>query len=311
MTLTIQRYHFHCRFDTEARLPGYLGSTLRGALGWALKRTCCTLRHQQCPTCILNRNCSYAWLFETEVYQDGPGSVNARPHPFVLQPGEQELENAKPGDPLDFSLLLMGRAVEMLPHLLFAVRQMGTVGIGSGRRQGLGRFSLDTVREGERIIYDEKEQVLHRPTAALPLKLDQTAAMPVREITVTLQSPLRLKQDNRMQHQDLPFGTLVRAALRRIASLETAYSGKEPDLDYRELAQQAGHITTAANQIRWQQLYRWSNRQNKKVSLSGLGGSIRYQGDLTAFLPLLHYCEQVNLGKQTVFGLGRISIAPK
>ena len=36
MGLSIKKYTFHCRFKTEAILPDYLGSTLRGALGWGL-----------------------------------------------------------------------------------------------------------------------------------------------------------------------------------------------------------------------------------------------------------------------------------
>ncbi len=89
MSIKAQRYTFHCRFTSKARLPDYLGSTLRGALGWALKKTSCALRRQQCPTCLLREQCAYAWIFETEKYQAGDGrGINARPHPFVLQPGE-------------------------------------------------------------------------------------------------------------------------------------------------------------------------------------------------------------------------------
>ncbi|MBW2328572.1 MAG: hypothetical protein JRF04_02970 [Deltaproteobacteria bacterium] len=66
MSIKAQRYTFHCRFTSKARLPDYLGSTLRGALGWALKKTSCALRRQQCPTCLLREQCAYAWIFETE-----------------------------------------------------------------------------------------------------------------------------------------------------------------------------------------------------------------------------------------------------
>ena len=99
MTIKTQRYTFHCRFETEARLPGYLGSTLRGALGWSLKKSSCALRRQQCESCLLREQCAYAWIFETEKYQVGDGrTINARPHPFVLQPGENGAGDKQPGN---------------------------------------------------------------------------------------------------------------------------------------------------------------------------------------------------------------------
>ena len=42
--------------------------------------------------------------------------------------------------------------------------------------------------------------------------------------------------------------------------------------------------------------------------MGGMQGSVTYEGELTEFLPLLRFCEAVNLGKQTAFGLGRIEV---
>ncbi|HBT97190.1 MAG TPA: hypothetical protein DEB25_05965 [Desulfobulbaceae bacterium] len=53
---------------------------------------------------------------------------------------------------------------------------------------------------------------------------------------------------------------------------------------------------------------RYSNRQRQEVSLSGLVGNAVYEGDLGQFAPLLAYASQVNIGKQTLFGLGRMEI---
>ncbi|MBV5329964.1 MAG: hypothetical protein JZU65_20455, partial [Chlorobium sp.] len=87
MAISIQEYIFHCRWTTEARLPAYLGSALRGAFGWALKKSSCSLRRQECATCILRGQCAYAWIFETERYIDAAGhNINARPHPYMFRP---------------------------------------------------------------------------------------------------------------------------------------------------------------------------------------------------------------------------------
>ncbi len=303
-----QKYIFQCRFKTEARLPGYLGSTLRGALGWGLKRTSCALKRQQCETCLLREQCAYAWIFETERYKAGSGRIiNARPHPFVLQPETNCNGQLEKGAELKFSLLLFDRANEFLPQLVYAVQMMGEAGIGSGRRQGLGRFQLENVSTEKEEIFNAENPVLRKCKKSSLLQLEETVATETESLTLNLQTPLRLKQNNKLA-RDLPFHVLIRTTLRRIAALEDAYGGGEPDLDYRGLVQRAEKVETGETTVRWQELYRYSNRQRKKVSLSGLAGNVSYHGSLTEFVPIIRYAEQVNIGKQTVFGLGKIDM---
>jgi len=245
----------------------------------------------------------------------------------------------QPGESISFSLLLMDRAVDLLPQIVYAVRLMGESGIGAGRRHNMGRFDLEQVTSGEQIVYSSENGVLLAPDKrnriqlARPddsdiswinqhgwTKILQATATTNHEnslirhhfvgdfrIKIDLLTPLRLKQNNRLGH-DLPFHVLVRACLRRISALEDAYGGGEPDIDYRGLVERAAKIGVDRSSLRWQPLYRWSNRQKKKVSLSGLAGSITYCGDLVEFMPVLCYGRQVNIGKQTVFGLGKIRI---
>ena len=308
MAIQIQQYTFHCRFTSEARLPGYLGSTLRGALGWSLKKTSCALRRQQCADCLLRQQCAYAWIFETERYKAGDGrTINARPHPLVIQPEEQVCGEKAEGDDLRFSLLLLDRANSLLPYIVHAVRLMGEAGIGSGRRTGLGRFTIAEIRAGEDLVYDNQENILHQPVTTGKIRLDPCPDRGISSLQVLLHTPLRLKQHNRLK-MDLPFDTFIRACLRRIAALEEAYGQGEPDLDYRGLVERAGRVKVGKSSIRWHPLFRWSNRQKQKISLAGLAGNVTYRGELAEFIPLLRYCEQVNIGKQTVFGLGKIRL---
>ncbi len=308
MSITAQRYTFDCRFTTKARLPGYLGSTLRGSLGWALKKTSCALRRQQCPDCLLRQQCAYAWIFETERYRaDNGRTVNARPHPFVLQPAEEICGEKNSGDSLRFSLLLLDRANSLLPHLIHAVQFMGESGIGSGRRHGLGRFTIEKIVAGQHILYKRPDNTIHPPGKTDKIFIEPCPDNDICSVQVKLVTPLRLKQHNRL-NLDLPFHTLIRACLRRIAALEEAYGQGEPNLDYQGLVQRAGDVAIGESSLRWQPLFRWSNRQKQKVSLAGLAGVVTYRGRLTEFIPLLRYCEQVNIGKQTVFGLGRMQL---
>ena len=151
MAITAHTYRFTCRLKTDALLPGYLGSTLRGSLGWALKRLSCPLSRQVCKDCRLWGQCAYAWFFETEMYRDGESrSSNARPHPFILQPGVVTIGRSSPGSRFQFSLQLLDRANELLPQIVYAVKMMGRSGIGSGRKQGLGRLWLNRLSQARR-----------------------------------------------------------------------------------------------------------------------------------------------------------------
>ncbi|MDP2798747.1 MAG: CRISPR-associated protein Cas6, partial [Deltaproteobacteria bacterium] len=136
-----------------------------------------------------------------------------------------------PGETFDFKLLLFGRAVEYIPYCVYAFDQMGQSGIGkcvNGRRAG---FVLKEVRlgPGGETIYSSQDQRLQRVNFSSELTLPEPPAADIRRITVHLETPLRVKQENHLT-ADLPFHVLIRAALRRVSSLFTHYGSGEPDL---------------------------------------------------------------------------------
>ena len=308
MTIPIRHLTFHCRWTSEAKLPDYIGSTLRGAFGWALKRSTCMLKREKCPTCILNTACAYPVLFATERYGtvEQGRAVNARPHPLVFQPDPGGAGTGREEENWHFSLLVIGDADQFLPHIVYSVRMMGEAGIGVGAKHGLGRFDLETVQADDADMFDAASGRMATTLTARPLALGE-AKEDVRRLGVHLLTPLRLKQENRLQ-TDLPFHVLVRAVLRRISALESAYGQGEPDLDYRGLVRRAEEVRLEESTLRWQDLLRYSTRQQQTVSMSGLMGSAVYAGELDEFVPLLDYARQVHIGKQTLFGLGRLAI---
>jgi len=54
----------------------------------------------------------------------------------------------------------------------------------------------------------------------------------------------------------------------------------------------------------WNNWYRYSDKQNKKIEMQGFIGAISYKGKIKEFLPYLIYAQYLNLGKNTVFGQG-------
>ena len=104
------KYTFTCRFETDAELPAYKGSTFRGVFGHALKRVVCALKRQECPDCILRERCLYTRVFETALSQGGQDAVrnSAIPHPFVIEPPPETKTHYVKSDMFECGLILFG-----------------------------------------------------------------------------------------------------------------------------------------------------------------------------------------------------------
>jgi hypothetical protein len=309
-------YHFSCRFTSLAVLPVFKGSTLRGGLGHALRRIACALRRQDCTGCLLRESCAYAFLFEVtqnpkqDIATENRSVAAQRPHPYILIPPDDETRTYQAGDLFSFSLILLGPAIHYLPHLVFAVQEMGKTGLGKGNKNGDGCFQLESVHQADSLIFDG--HTLNSSLTPIEIALHPIPVIKTSKITLTCQTPLRLKRDNQLQN-GLPFHLLIRAALRRISSLESTYGGHgEPVIDYKGLVARAAAVTITNSSCRWTDIERYSNRQHTAMLMGGIKGTITYQAeDLSEFIPLLRYCETLHLGKQTSFGLGRIRIEAK
>ncbi len=314
------RYLFSCVFQTEALLPEYKGSTFRGVFGHALKKVVCALRRESCRGCLLRSRCVYAFVFETlpddsltPSVLGAPNKDNTRrriaapPHPYVIEPDAGSQTRYRPGESFDFNLLLFGRANEYLPYFIYAFDQVGHTGIGKRIEGKRGTFVLHAVKAGGRTVYDRASGQISGESFTENLTLDkrqEDAADAVRTLKINLLTPLRLKYDNRLEAAML-FHVLVRAALRRISSLCEYYDGGEPSLDYRGLVARARDVQILNSSLRWFDWQRFSNRQDQAMLMGGMIGHVTYTGALGEFVPLLSFCEQVHLGKQTSFGLGR------
>ncbi|MEK6320444.1 MAG: CRISPR system precrRNA processing endoribonuclease RAMP protein Cas6 [Acidobacteriota bacterium] len=86
--ITLSRYELRLLAREECRLPSFLGSTLRGAFGHALREAVRAIDHGDCCGCSAADPCAYHYLFETPV---PPGVTQLRgqreaPVPFILSP---------------------------------------------------------------------------------------------------------------------------------------------------------------------------------------------------------------------------------
>lgn len=304
--MLFEKYHFRGVFTDPAILPPFKGSTFRGVFGVALKKVVCALKQQECSSCLLRQQCIYARIFET---QSEPGSGHpSPPHPFVIEPPLTEKTHFQPGEDFAFTLLLFGWANDYLPYFIYAIEAMGQLGMGrsiAGKRPG---FKLASVAVDKKIIYRQDDHLLLKHTpATLQLPDFPAARTGVAAVTVALETPLRLKYRNTLR-AELPFHILIRAALRRLAALNQHFGASEPPLDYRGLVGRAQEVQIVSQNLSWHDWRRYSNRQDQALLMGGMIGQVTYTGELTEFIPLLHYIEQVHLGKATTFGLGKLRV---
>src|ERR1700691_1068318 len=119
-------------------LPGYLGSTLRGAFGHAFRAVACA--SPRGFECLMPAQCPYHLIFETSPPPDSEALRTHEdiPRPFVIAPaasdqtgGDDQMRRIfRPGDKISFELVLIGRAQEFFAYFVVALREVTRIGRG-------------------------------------------------------------------------------------------------------------------------------------------------------------------------------------
>jgi CRISPR/Cas system endoribonuclease Cas6 (RAMP superfamily) len=79
-------------------------------------------------------------------------------------------------------------------------------------------------------------------------------------------------------------------------------------MDFKEFIARATQVETIKSDLRWHDWTRYSARQDKRMKLGGLMGSITYAGELKPFLPFIALGRYTHVGKNATFGLGKYRI---
>jgi hypothetical protein len=107
---------FKLSAQTEAHLPLFKGSLLRGAFVHALRRMVCVMDPGElCENCMLRSQCIFPRLFETFIEGQPPPFLRGfqtAPRPFVIEALDSK-QFFRVNDDLQFDLLLVGQPIEM------------------------------------------------------------------------------------------------------------------------------------------------------------------------------------------------------
>jgi predicted nucleotidyltransferase len=223
--LPIARYRFTFRMRADLRLPEFSGSLLRGQFGAALRRAACITRARTCDGCPLLATCPYPAIFATPAPAEHPlQKFSAVPNPYVIEPPPLGTRFVAAGENLSFALVLVGRALDQLPLIVYALQRAFGRGIGTQRAAGdLHDIVHEDADGGPASVWDAGagRVLAHAPHLALP------AFGAPREARLVIDTPLRLQDNGRPLHgRDLSPRRLVTALVRRAALLFEFHAGQ-------------------------------------------------------------------------------------
>ena len=188
MHYTKIRVRFQCKQE-----PFYfIGSQIRGAMGYALKETVCINPTTKCSGCFAADKCLYHDFYESR------GGYTAYRLDFLLGQGYY-----------DFTVYLFGEALDQVNIIIKALHHMLThIGLG---KTHLIPSSYEIMATGEKEIYTPPE------------KTEQN-------LTLRLVTPLRIKYQNRFVRSggELTLHTLVNSLYQRKNTLEGNTSQRLP-----------------------------------------------------------------------------------
>jgi hypothetical protein len=294
-------------------LPGYKGSTLRGAFGMALRRMSCGTRMDtDCKQCRVSSNCIYAQTFESVNEPETAGDkflgcYGHIPHPFAFSDRSGGVRQYCSGDVLTFELLLIGPYIGMLPHYTAAIKEAALIGLGNQKKV---RFVITSVTDNNgNEIYDPSTCRLDEGfvNSAVSVK-NVINGIDADEVKLEFITPLRLVHDGKMV-KNLDFVTLASSLLRRFSALAAYHMRADAGIDAAGYLKEAEKVSVTEDSLRWVDWERDSNRQKRKVQMGGLTGAITFKGEeLNKYMPLLQLGEKLRTGKGTVMGMGEYKL---
>ena len=296
--LPIARLHLTVRAESPLQLPPYAGSMLRGAFGHALLALS-PLPHSGGKPCALHATCPYCQVFAAPpLPEHSLQKFSHMPQPYVIEPPTGGVQWLQAGQSFGLGLVLMGRALALLPTVLQAW--------ALALRRGLGR---EQARCTLVAVHDEKSA---QPLSNLDGQLSNLDATlpPARPLataaTLHFYTPLRLQvQGKPVPAHALTARDLLVALARRTQLLRDVHLGAAaPQQDFSTLSAQAAAIALEPHDLRWFDWGRYSQRQQQEMQLGGLLGSVTLRGELAPFAELLHLGQWLHVGKNASFGLG-------
>ncbi|MBC2698454.1 MAG: CRISPR system precrRNA processing endoribonuclease RAMP protein Cas6 [ANME-2 cluster archaeon] len=273
----------------------------------------CIEKRKECVQCVHRYKCIYSYVFETPIPREAKEGKRSKdeyvPHPFVIEPTLDKRQYYGIEDELDFHIILVGRAVDYIPYIIFAFEELGRIGIGKDK----GKYSLEKVisinNNRELLIYDGNSHIQDDFYVMDSTELvRQAAQLNYQQVTFYFLTPTRIKNKGKLTI-DIDFVIILRNLLRRLSRLAEVHCDEKWELEWNELIEMANdRVSTVSSELKWYDWKRYSQRQGTKMKMGGFLGEITFEGELAEFMPFIKLGELLHMGKGTVYGLGKYEI---
>jgi CRISPR-associated endoribonuclease Cas6 len=260
---------------SEQKPPYFIGSQLRGALGYALKKVSCINPSYNCEECFASSNCLFHQFYEEKNTY----------HKYRL-----DFELGK--DFYDFSFYLFDNVCEKLPYIVSALHMMLT-------QNGLGK---EKVKYSDFEMYINDKSCLQNGKIFLPKEYIKTFFIDNRSKNIRLKflTPLRIKKENRfLRGEEIELNSLINSIYQRQMKLLNR--------DYKKFPYEIQGEIIRKN-LKYKELTRLSSRQKTTMNMGGIVGEIEFKNLNKESYEVLKLGELLGVGKQTVFGLGKIKM---
>ncbi len=248
----------------------FIGSSVRGVLGNALKKVVCINPSFECKECFAKENCVYYDFYESDFAK------------FRLK--------IKLSPRLDFKIILFEEEVKEAPFIISAVyKSLKEIGI-TKKRIKIDNF---VIFYNNQLVFDKEFKKFDNK----PLKFEIKDYK--KDFTLKINTPIRIKENNRFVRDDIKLQTILRSINHRISKIKNQEIKKlDFTPEYREIYKN----------LSFKELMRYSNRQKTKMHLGGVKGEIIFNDVDENSYKMLKLGEIIGVGKQVTFGLGDIEI---
>jgi len=259
----------------KAKPPFFIGSQIRGGLGYALRRVSCINPKQRCDGCFAQSSCVYFDFYERK----------NTAHDFRL--------GFCLGAPIyNFDIFLFDKSARKLPYIAAALDMLlRNIGLGAIRAK-FAHYDL--------FVNDANARKNGQICLGEDFLQDFCAGQNLRDFKIIFRTPLRIKSGGTLLRENrLNLDILLDSIHKRYLAI----LGQDLSNFPRPLSGAVSHA-----KLHFTELTRYSNRQQTAMNLGGLMGEIAVQNASDAEWAWLRLGELIGVGKQTAFGLGNYEI---
>lgn len=300
--------------ENEIFFPLNPVNTFRGAMGYALRHISCIQRKSNdkyaCNSCSLANSCAYSICYETnrthlKIDFDNFKSFEI-PHLMNIDSGFPGNTIVKAGEKFTFNVRLLGNAVTVAPYIIVAAQNAGLRGIRDSKAELVSivdDFSEKIIwsKQKDNIVLPEIENfTVHEPDC------NNTESC---ELKLNLVTPVAFKNKQTGKITREPnFNRIIGSLMRRYTFFE-ATEGRKLNWHFNEISELAKQVRISGMNIETVCWERYSTRQNQRIPVSGIMGTVNFIGPVAGFEELLNAGEILRCGRSITLGQGRINVA--